>query len=167
MKAPLSRRVAAPVGGVLLAAGALLAGCGSEEDPVAGTEVEVPDIRGPEDPDDPYSGALDESFREDLDVWSGQEVTLLATVEEVLSPRTFTVGAPIGPEIEPVLVVVADDVTAAEPEGGENWVIAATPVEGFELEEVSEALAIDLPEDEYEEWEGETFLLATVLEEAG
>ncbi|MCZ2857301.1 hypothetical protein [Blastococcus sp. VKM Ac-2987] len=169
MKAPLSRRVTAgPLGGLLLAAAAAgLAGCSAdEEDPVAGTAVEVPDIRGPEDLEDSYTGALDAAFVEELDVWSNVEVTVLATVDEVLSPRTFTVTAPIGAEIEPVLVVVTDGAAPQEPQAGENWVLAATPIEDFDAGVVAETLGIDLADERYEEWEGDEFLVATALEEA-
>lgn len=167
MDAPLSRRVtAARVTWLVLATSAALAGCAADEEDMAGTEVEVPDIRGSGDVTDAYTGALDAAFREDLDVWSDVEVTLLATVEEVLSPRTFTVTAPIGPEIEPVLVVVAESAGAQVPEAGENWVIAATPIENFDVDVVAETLDLPLSDEQYETWDEETFLVATALEEA-
>ncbi len=168
VKAQLFRRLGrVSLGAVLVTACAGLAGCAEDEDLAAGTEVELPDIRGPGDLADIYIGALDEDFRGDLDVYTDVEVTLLATVEEALSPRAFTATAPDGAEVEPVLVVTAGRAAEMEPGDGEEWIIAATPLEDFHAGTVADELGIQLPEDRFEEWDGETFLVATVLEEAG
>ncbi|WP_324277686.1 hypothetical protein [Blastococcus brunescens] len=81
---------------VLVFAAVGLSACADEDDDARAPfrEPAVPDIRGAEDLDDPYVGLLDAAFREDLEAYSGQEVTLLADVADVISPRAFTVTSP-------------------------------------------------------------------------
>ncbi|SOC50047.1 hypothetical protein SAMN05660748_2785 [Blastococcus aggregatus] len=146
-----------------------LSACGDEDDNALAPSLEpasVPDIRGPEDPDDPYVGLLDEAFREDLEAYSQQEVTLLAAVEEVISPRAFTVTSTAGEDLDPVLVVTTADVGNIDPEVGQELVIAATPVEDFDADTAIEELRLDLDATELDAWDDDVYLLATILEEA-
>lgn len=146
-----------------------LSACGGEDDNALAPSLEpavVPDIRGQEDLDDPYVGRLDEAFREDLEAYSKQEVTLLAAVEEVISPRAFTVASPAGEDVDPVLVVTTADVRNIDPEVGQELVIAATPVEGFDADTATEELRLGLDATELEDWDDDVYLLATILEEA-
>ncbi len=169
MRAHRSRRPGRPaLATVLTLMGLLLSGCGEEDANALAPEspVEVPDIRGPEDLDDPYSGVLDAAFREDLEAYTDAEVTLLAEVAEVLSPRAFTVTSPDGEEVDPVLVVTTADSGDVDPRAGQSLIIAATAVEDFDAGVVAEELDVDLDVAQAEEWDDETFLLATVLEPA-
>ncbi|TQN42617.1 hypothetical protein FHU33_2023 [Blastococcus colisei] len=150
---------------VLVLAGGGLSACAADDEATAPElEVEVPDLRGAEDPDDPYIGLLDAAFREDLEAYARQEVTLLADVAEVLSPQAFTVTSPEGGEVDPVLVVTT--VGDADPRAGQPLYIAATPVRDFQADVVIEELGLDVDPDELEDWEDETFLVATILESA-
>lgn len=153
---------------VLVFATVVLSSCADEDDNAEAPFIEpeaVPDIRGPEDPDDPYVGLLDEAFREDLEAYSQQEVTLLAQVEEVLSPRAFSVTSPTG-DVDPVLVVTTPDVRGIDPEPGQDLVIAATPMEDFDARASTDELQLGPDAGELEDWDDDVFLLATILEAA-
>ncbi|MGY1836302.1 hypothetical protein ACI79P_14445 [Blastococcus sp. SYSU DS0510] len=160
--------------GPALAAALALSGTGlvactghDEDNPLApNAPVQLPDIRGAEDIDDAYSGVLDAAFREDLDAYDGIEVTLLAEVAEVISPRVFTVTSPDDAGVEPALVVATAGAGGPEPEAGTPLLLAATPVDDFDAEAVAEELLLDLDEEAVEEWDGETFLVATIVEPA-
>lgn len=132
-----------------------------------GTGIDVPDIRGADDVGDLYTGALNEHVRDQLPAWPGQELTVLAEVAEVVSPRAFTVTSPEGVErIDPVLVVATDDA-GADAAAGEQLVLAVTPVEGFLADVVVDEFGLDADPGALAEWEGSTFLVATVVEPAG
>lgn len=154
---------------VLAVSGAALTGCADDLDDRAlapALEPEVPDVRGPSDLDDPYQGVFDVRFAEDLPAYAGQEVTVLATVAEALAPRAFTVTSPDGSEVEPVLVVTTGQAGEVEAEAGDDLVVAATPLREFDAEVVVEELGLGVDPVELEDWEDETFLVATVVEPA-
>ncbi|MCZ2814026.1 hypothetical protein O2W15_21570 [Modestobacter sp. VKM Ac-2979] len=137
-----------------------LSGCGEEE--LAVGETDVSDVRSEDDLTDPYTGEYDEAFREDVDVYAGTEVTVAAQVEDVLSPNSFTIVGPDDTSVEPLLVVVADEVPGLEP--GLPVTVAATATLEFDLAEVEGQLGVDLEDEQYGEWEDQPFLLATVVE---
>ena len=146
-----------------------LSGCAGQDDdnPLAPTApVELPDIRGADDLDDPYSGVLDEAFREDLDAYDGIEVTLLVEVAEVVSSRVFSVTSPVDDDVDPVLVVTTEAAGELEPESGDQLLLAAEPVDEFDAEVVAEQLRVDLDAEAVDEWDDETFLVATIVEPA-
>ncbi len=150
---------------VLALAGAGLSGCAWAERSAAdrGTEVELPDVRGPEDLDDPYNGLLDADFHEDLPACTGQEVTLLAEVVEVLSPRVSTMTSPEDTGVGPVLVVATEDAVDVDPQAGAPLVVAATPVDSFDAAVVTEELSLDVDPAQLEQWDDQAFLVAEVL----
>ncbi len=170
MHAHRSRRLAGPV----LAAGlaltcTALAACSDELDDRATTpqlEAQVPDIRGEDDLADVYRGSLDERFVEDLPAYEDQEVTVLAEVAEVLSPRTFSVTSTEGSDIGPVLVVTVEAAAALEPEVGDELVVAATPSGDLDPEAVVDQLGLDIPAGQLEDWEDEPYLVASIVEPA-
>jgi hypothetical protein len=168
VRAYRSRPLAGPtLAAVLALAGAGLSGC-AEEDPATAPdlETEVPDLREEGDLADPYIGVLDADFYEDLPAYDGQEVTLLAEVAQVLSPRTFTVTAPGEAQVGEVLVVATSDAGDVEPEAGSQVYVAATPVDSFEAGVVVEELGLEVDAAELEEWDEQTFLVAEALQPA-
>ncbi|SDN76203.1 hypothetical protein [Geodermatophilus sp. DSM 45219] len=169
MRAYRSRPLAGPtLAAVLVLAGAGLSGCAEDDEGALAPdlETEVPDLRGEGDLDDPYIGVLDADFYEDLPAYDGQEVTLLAEVAQVLSPRAFTVTAPDDAEVGEVLVVATPDAGDAEPEAGSQVFVAATPVDSFEAGVVAEELGLEVDVAELAEWDEQTFLVAEVLQPA-
>ena len=161
-----SRWAGPALAAALALSGSGLSACAGQDgdNPLApSAPVQLPDIRGAEDLDDAYSGVLDAAFREDLDAYDGIEVTLLA---EVISPRVFTVTSPDDAGVEPALVVATAEAGGPAPEAGTPLLLAATPVDGFDAAVVAEELRLDLDEEAVEEWDGETFLVATIVEPA-
>lgn len=168
MRAYRRRSLTGPtLAAVLALTGAGLSGCGTDEGaPAPDLEAEVPDIRGEGDLDDPYTGVLDAAFYEDLPAYAGQEVTLLAEVAEVVSPRVFTVTAPEDADVGEVLVVATADARDVEPQAGSPLLVAATPVDSFEAGVVVDELGLDVDAAELAEWDEQTFLVAEVLQPA-
>ncbi|MGY1712683.1 hypothetical protein ACI8AC_24545 [Geodermatophilus sp. SYSU D00758] len=156
-------RVAVATGGAALALA--LGACGDDAAPPNNPDLEpgTPDIRGEDDLKDPYTGDYDSEFAEDLEAYNGQEVTLDAQVGEVVTQRVFTIESPPGAgDAEPALVVAEQDVTDLAP--GIAVVVAATPEDDFELSALEQELGVDLPEEDLEEWDGEVYLAASVVE---
>lgn len=158
---PLGRRTAAAL--VVAATAVALPAC-SEDDPEPSAGDEVPDVRGPDDLDDVFNGPYSADLREDLEGYDGQEITVEGTVDQVLSPSAFTLGPPDGGEVESVLVLVEEGASA--PEAGDDVVVAATAQDEFSSDDVGAEL--DLPEDDgaFDEWEGDAYLRATLVEPA-
>ena len=159
---PAARAVAA----VLAVAAFGLTSCGEDDNALAPTSpVDVPDIRGPGDLKDAYTGVLDERVREDLDAYAGIEMTLLVQVADVLGPGAFTVTSPEGDGVEPVLAVTTPDA-AIDPDAGDRLVLAVTPVDEFDAEVVAEQMQLAVEAQELEEWDGQLFLVTTIVEPA-
>ncbi|MGY1724390.1 hypothetical protein [Blastococcus sp. SYSU DS0533] len=148
---------------VLLAAllsGAALAGCG--EDEVDDTTAADVDVRPSDDLEDPYDGEYTADFREDLDGYTGLEVTLVGEVGRIVSPVAFTLT---GDDVEPILVITEEEMPDLEP--GQVVALGAEPTEEFELTELEQQLGTDLPDDAYAEWEGDPFLAASTVQPRG
>jgi hypothetical protein len=166
LRRPLRRSVLAAS---LALAGVVSAGCAGEDDdnPLApNSPLDLPDIRGSDDLPDVYSGELDAAFAEDLPAYVEAEVTLLTAVADVVTPRIFTVTSPDGSDVEPVLVIATEEAADEEPSSGEQLVIAATPADELQPETVVEEMGLSVDAEELEEWDDETYLVATVIEPA-
>lgn len=161
LRRSLGRRTAAAVFVVVTAV--TLPAC-SEDDPEPSAGDEVPDVRGSEDLDDVFNGPYSADLREDLEGYDGQEITVEGTVDRVLSPVAFTLGPPDGDDAEPVLVVVEEAATA--PEAGEDVVVAATAQDEFRTDEVGAELDLLEDDETFEEWEGDPYLRASLVEPA-
>jgi hypothetical protein len=140
-----------------------LAGCSENpEQPSTGTDAA--DVRGPEDLEDVYDGPYTPDFHSDVEAYAGQEVTLEADVADVLSAGAFTITGPEGAEVEPLLVVTnraVEDLAA-----GDLVTVAGTPQDEFEISAVEDELGVDLDDEAVEEWEGEPYLVASIIEPA-
>jgi hypothetical protein len=161
MRSALARQGVRLLAGVTAAVFSLTAcgdpGVNEVEDP-----EEVPDVRGEDDPTDIFTGAYDSEFREDMTAYTGQEVTLTAEVDEVLSPEAFSITSPDGEDVEPLLVLA--DGSSGAVEAGSAVTIAATPFDEFDPAEAEQQIEVDLEDDLYADWEGEPFLVATTVE---
>ncbi len=168
-----AHRAGRPAGAILVVvlavAGTSLAACSDELDGQATApqlEAEVPDIRGKDDLADVYTGLLDERFVEDLPAYVDQEVTVLAEVVEVLSPRAFSATSIDDPDVESVLVVTTDAAAAVEPAPGDEIVVAARPATDLDPEVVVGDLGLGIDSAVLEDWEDQAYLIATVVEPA-
>ena len=159
---PHTRLRRSTVAGALVSAalsGVVLAGC-SEDYETNETAPADADVRPAEDLEDPYDGPYAKEFREDIEGYTGQEVSLLGEVERVLSPIAFVLAGEDG--VEPILVISQSEFGDLRP--GQAVAVAATPWDEFELTEVEEAIGSDLPDEAYTDWEGEPFLDASIVE---
>lgn len=151
----------------LTGVGATACGGSDDDNPLApDLESEVPNIRASDDPGDVYRGLLDAAFREDLEAYAEQEVTVLGDVADVLSPRAFTLTSADGSDVEPVLVITSAEADDIDPDAGETIVVAATTIQDLDPEAVVEELDLELDEGDLDEWEDDTYLLATIVEAA-
>ncbi|MFI7494917.1 hypothetical protein ACH9D2_09400 [Kocuria sp. M4R2S49] len=153
---------------LLAAAGLALAGCGADE-PETGTEVEditegeVAETSPPPDtgaaPMTPYGGAYNRQFYDDRAVYEGQDVTLSAEVEEVVSPSALTVGDPDDLTLDPLLVV--HDLDVPDLQEGQTLEVVGMVQEGFEVAAAEEQLGVDLEDALFEDHVGDPWLHAT------
>lgn len=82
----------------------------------------------------------------------------------MLSPVAFTLGPPDGGDVESVLVVL-EGATAA-PEAGADVAVAALAQDEFRSDEVAAELDLQGEHATFEEWEGEPYLRASLVEPA-
>lgn len=153
----------------LALAGAGLSGCAGEDDdnPLApNSPLDLPDIRGSEDLKDVYTGELDAAFAEDLPAYVDAEVTLLTTVADVFNQRVFTVTSPDESDVEPVLVIATREAADVRPATGDQLLIAAEPADELQPDVVVREMGLSIDPDELEDWDDETYLVATILEPA-
>ncbi len=80
-------------------------------------------------------------------------------MDRVVSPIAFTITGPDGEDIPPLLVVTDDPLP--ELEAGQEVVVAATPQDDFAVSAVEDPLNAHVPEEPYEEWEGQQYLSAS------
>lgn len=156
--------------GLLAVAGLALTGCGAEE-PDAGTDVEditegevvessPPDAVGPPAaPGTPYGGAYNRQFYDDRLVYEGQDVTLTAEVEEVVSPSALTIGDPDDVTLDPLLVV--HDLDVPDLEEGQTLEVVGVVQEGFEVTAAAEEVGVELEDELFEDHVGDPWLHAT------
>lgn len=135
---------------------------GNPEQPDLGEDLA--DVRGPQDLADPYDGPYDADFHTDVEAYADQEVTLSAAVDQVVSPVAFTITGPDGEEVEPLLVVSTEPIEGLQP--GDDLIVAATPQRELDIPELESVLGNDLEDELYEEWQGEPYLAATIVQPA-
>lgn len=156
---PLARRAAA---GLVAVAALALTACGEEDTAGPETGIDVEDVQEEADEDDaalePYDGPYDTAFADDVDSYVGQEVTVSADVNEVLSTSSFTIAGTDDTDVEELLVVGATEVSGLEPDLA--VAVTGTVQEAFDLPAVEDELGVDLDDDLYTSWEEEPYLVA-------
>lgn len=106
-----------------------------------------------------YDGVYDNTYLEQQDDLIGQEVTLSASVNEVLDDTSFTIAGD-GSDVDPLLVVGAASDTASMVQADQEVDVSGTVEQAFVLTEVESDLGVDLDDELYAEWEGQTYLSA-------
>lgn len=159
------RSTRALAAGVMAVAALGLTACGEDED-TAGTETgaSVEDVQegADEDAAGPYDGVYDSSFYDDVESYDGETVTLSADVNEVLTPTSFTIAGTDDTEVEELLVVSAD----ASNDLAADLTVEVTGMvhDAFDLTTAEEDLGTDLDDALYEDWDGEPFVEATLVD---
>ncbi|WP_432534549.1 hypothetical protein [Kineococcus arenarius] len=157
----------AATGAVALVALAL-AGCGSQEEDLVDAAPESVEEAVVDRQDDAtgvqpvHEGVLDGTFYEQVEAWDGQQVTLTAEADVLVSPRTFVLVPEPGTEVDPLLVLSPTDV-AGLAEGDD---VRVTGVLGaaFDLPRVEEDTGLALQDDRYDDFDAEPYLVATSVE---
>lgn len=166
-KQSTTRRAAA---GLFAVAGLTLAGCGADE-PETGTEVEditegeVLESSPPAEdgitpaPGVGWGGVYNREFYEERATYEGQEVTLSAEVEGVVSPEALTIGDPDDLTLDPLLVL--HDLDVPDLEEGQSLEVVGMVQEDFDVVAAEEELGTDLDDALFEDYAGEPWLRAT------
>lgn len=144
-----------------------LTACGSDS---AGTgtgadveDVTEDDIASP----GPFDGAYDADLYDEVDSYVGEEVTLSADVNEVLSSGAFTIAGTDDTTVEALMVVGATGDIDPAPETTVE--VTGTVQQAFDVATVEEDLGADLDDTLFEDYGSEPYVVADgvgVLENA-
>lgn len=89
----------------------------------------------------------------------GQEATVSAEVDEVVSEAAFTIVDPDDAAVAPLPVIHDQDLAELEP--GRTVRVTGTVHTVFDLPQVEQSLGIDLDDPVYEDWDKEPYLEAS------
>ena len=138
-----------------------LTACSDTAGAEAGADVE--DVAEEESLDEGlYEGPYDTDFYDGLDGYVGEQVTLSADVNEVITPETFTIAGTDDTTVEPLLVVGATGDAQLAPETTVE--VTGTVQESFVVTDVEEELGVDLDDALFAEWEQEPYVVADNVE---
>ncbi|MCZ2807075.1 hypothetical protein O2W18_18360 [Modestobacter sp. VKM Ac-2983] len=172
--------------GILAVAPFSLAACGNEgagDDTAAGDDasgaddvwsagdlLEEQEQEGVEadagaDGDAGYNGSYDSGFYEQSSALVGEEVTVSATVDEVVDPNSFSITGVEDTSAEPLLVVGSD--IAGVLEDGQVLLVTGTVQSGFDEVAVEEELGLDLTDDAYTDFAGREYIVADSVDIQG
>lgn len=130
-----------------------LAGCGEDQGPVDTGDAQQ---RTGEDTEADDGEVLRfEELAEDLDDLVGDEVSVTATVDEVVTPGVFAITGE-----DPESMVVVDVAPEEDVETDTEVVVTGTVQPGLDDLEVEDLLATQLDDELLNDWEGEPFLEA-------
>ncbi|MCZ2810774.1 MULTISPECIES: hypothetical protein [unclassified Modestobacter] len=163
--------------GILAVAPLTLAACGNEgsgDDSAAGEsasdrvrsagdlleerEGEDGEADAGDDADAGYNGSYDSGFPEQASALVGEEVTVSATVDQVVDPNSFSITGIEETSAEPLLVVGSD--IAGVLEEGQVLLVTGTVQSGFDEAAVEEELGLDLTDDGYTDFAGQEYIVA-------
>lgn len=155
-------RRASVTAGILAMSALGLTACNDDTaGPETGTDVE--DIQEEDEAAlDPYDGPYDTTFYDDIDSYVGEEVTVSADINEVITPSSFVIAGTEDTDVEPLLVVSADEVSGLEKDL--TVAVTGTVHEAFDLTTVEEDLETDLDDDLYDAWDTEPYIEATSID---
>lgn len=105
-----------------------------------------------------------EAIQADVDAYDGREVTVLAEVQEIVSPFAYSIRGTSEALTEPILVVSADEWSDLEP--GAPVRVEGELRTGLVLVELEELLDTDLDDELYAAWETGTYIVAEHSERA-
>ena len=111
---------------------------------------------------EPYEGPYDTDFYDGVDGYVGEQVTLSADVNEVITPEAFTIAGTDDTTVEALLVVGATGNAELAPETTVE--VTGTVQDAFVVTEVEEELGVDLDDALFAEWEQEPYVVADGVE---
>ncbi|WP_337061066.1 hypothetical protein [Kineococcus sp. G2] len=110
----------------------------------------------------PYEGAYDGTFYDDVNTYVGQEVTVSAEVDSVVSPNAFVIAGTEDTTVDPMLVVGATEVSGLSE--GTLVEVTGTVHEAFDLPQVEEDTGVDFEDDLFNDYDAEPYIVATTVE---
>lgn len=111
---------------------------------------------------EPYDGAYDATFYDEMNTYVGDEVTLSADVNEVIDATSFTIAGTDDTTVEALLIVHPEDAPEVSPELTVS--VTGTVMEAFDLAAVEEEMGVDLDDALYEDWDGEPYVEANSID---
>lgn len=105
-----------------------------------------------------------EAIQSDLAAYEDEQVTVLAEVQEIVSPFAYSIRGTTDAFTEPILVVAADDWSDLEPDVPVR--VEGELRTGLVLVELEELLNQDLDDQTYAAWESGVYIVAEHSERA-
>lgn len=130
-------------------------------DDTAGPETGT-DVADIQEDDGPYNGAYDSRFYDEFDSYEGEEVTVSADVNQVVSPSSFIIAGTDDTDVEPLLVISATEVAGLAPDL--TVAVTGTVQRAFDLTAVEEELDVDLDDDAYGVYDQQPYIVATSVD---
>ncbi|NJC21613.1 hypothetical protein BJ994_000689 [Arthrobacter pigmenti] len=156
----MSRTRTLALAGIIPLATLSLVGCNSTSGTEEGADVE--DVVDEDEEVAPYNGALDSEFYDAYSSYIGEEVTVSADVNEIVSDTSFTIAGTDDTTVEALLVVTEGEMTEVEP--GLTVSVTGTVMESFDLPTVEEETGLDLEDDAYADYDGENYIVASEVD---
>ena len=156
----MSRTRTLALAGIIPLAALSLTGCNSTSGPEEGADVE--DVVEEDNEAAPYNGALDSEFYDAYESYIGEEVTVSADVNEIISDTSFTIAGTDDTTVEALLVVTEGEMP--EVESGLTVAVTGTVMESFDLPTVEDETGLDLEEDAYADYDGENYIVASEVD---
>lgn len=110
----------------------------------------------------PYDGVYDQGFYDDMDSYVGEEVTVSADVNEILTPMSFTIAGTDDTTVEALLVLHDKELPEVTP--GLTVGVTGTVQKAFDLPTVEEEMGVDLDDAAFEDWGGEPYIEAASVD---
>lgn len=104
-----------------------------------------------------YDGIYDETFYDEYENYLGEEVTVSADVNEIVSDESFTIAGGFETTVEALLIVGA----TADVEEGESVKVTGIVRQAFDLPTVESDMGLDLDDDLYMDWDGQNYIEAS------
>lgn len=150
--APASLLARMTTAAAVIVAATAAAGCSTSEPGAEGT-VEIEEVH------------LD-AIREVVpDVEEYTKVTVPGEVKEVISPSTFSIVDPEYPLVEELLIVHESAPDGISPEARVK--VTGVVYRGFDVAEVEKETGIDLDQALHEQWQGDSYIVASGIEPSG
>lgn len=105
-----------------------------------------------------------EAIQADVDAYESEDVTVLAEVQRIVSPFSYSIRGTTDALTEPILVVSADEWSDLEPDVPVR--VEGELRTGLVLVELEELLDTDLDDALHAAWEGGTYIVAEHSERA-
>ncbi|MGY1839272.1 MULTISPECIES: hypothetical protein [unclassified Modestobacter] len=109
-----------------------------------------------------YTGAYDDSFAAGGNEYVGQQVTVSATVDELIGPHSFSIAGAEGSSVDPLLVIAPDMASDLEP--GQDVQVSGTVEDPFNEATAEGDLGIDLADGAFLDYQGEVYIVANDVE---